>query len=322
MKSLYQELEVPTNASDALLHKQFRVLAYKHTRAHRDEDFGRLNLAYKILSDPYQRSFYDKFGDEYLSALSNSHDSFIYPRLFTSANIAALWLYCFSILLNTAGWFYMSLLFSHYTARNILYIVSPLFLAFFLCNISRTCRSCFKHISFIYYWAAQLIVASCQIGFLSLAVDGLVPYQHALVPAAALEVFIFAYYYWRKDAAQDIPYELYFRYIKGLAVVLFFLPVMSVRFYIPVVLSLLFSAFIYFTWLIPDCLIFVYCFSLDYFTRGGWLFAPALLFLPGLLLVIAGSIFSLYTFKKISKPKSFIHVGCSHLMLEAPEYEV
>ena len=65
----YEILQIPKDADDSLIKKQYRKLALKyHPDKNKDpgaEDmFKKISQCYQVLSDPKKRDLYDKFGEE------------------------------------------------------------------------------------------------------------------------------------------------------------------------------------------------------------------------------------------------------------------
>jgi len=77
-KSLYDTLEVSSNASEAEIKKAYRKLARKyHPDVNKDKDaeekFKEINAAYEILSDKEKKAQYDQYGDSMFGG-QNFHD--------------------------------------------------------------------------------------------------------------------------------------------------------------------------------------------------------------------------------------------------------
>lgn len=85
MKSLYQILGVPENASPAAIKKAYRDLAKQHhpDKGGDDEAFREIAAAYLVLSDPAQRELYDRYGitspaDEWRNAVMHELTKLLY----------------------------------------------------------------------------------------------------------------------------------------------------------------------------------------------------------------------------------------------------
>jgi len=77
-KSLYDTLEISTNASEAEIKKAYRKLARKyHPDVNKEKDaedkFKEINAAYEILSDKEKKEQYDQYGDSMFGG-QNFHD--------------------------------------------------------------------------------------------------------------------------------------------------------------------------------------------------------------------------------------------------------
>jgi curved DNA-binding protein len=77
-KSLYETLEINSNASTSEIKKSYRSLARKYhpdvNKSHNaEEKFKEINGAYEVLSDPKKKSEYDRYGDSMFGG-QNFHD--------------------------------------------------------------------------------------------------------------------------------------------------------------------------------------------------------------------------------------------------------
>lgn len=305
MKSLYEKLEVPTNSSSAFILSKFKALSYRYKKEHREDDLCELNSAYKLLSDPYQRAFYDKFGDQYLSVLSNPLERFIYPRIFTTLNIFACWLFLTSFLLNCTCWFFMNRYFQTYTLANFLYIASMVCPLFLLGNIVYTCWAHISSLSGIIYCIVQAAQFSVQVLIISLSLDGHLSLSPALGLAISIELAFLVYLLVRSKNEVVPVGEKCFYALKSIVVLLYVIPKFPFKLYLPITISLLFSSFVCFTYFIPEGILLFYCGSIDILSRrSGWIL-PLFIYVPGIMLSLLVCVYLALSYKNIPSPRSF-----------------
>ncbi|KAI5170483.1 hypothetical protein PAEPH01_1469 [Pancytospora epiphaga] len=307
MPSLYEILQVPSNAPRELIQRNYKLLSYKYKCESQDERLIQLNYAIKILSDPYQRSFYNLFGEYGLPMLSNPVDSYIYPRIATSYNIFLCFLYIASILFNSTGWGFLYRLFDSYLLINILYIVNPSILIVSCLNLTVIFRKHRSYLRGFYYWCFQLFTSSFEILLISLALDALVPFLIAAVSTFCLETIQFALFLiLRRETIKEDKRELLFRAIKTSAIMLYFIPTFKQRMYIPFIIVFAFGTLIFFTWFILDFLVLLFLFVLNCYCSNpdNSLFSLCILICYNLV-IFSFLFLTMRFYKRIPKPLSF-----------------
>lgn len=123
---LYSYLQVDKNASIETIDKSYKTLAYSYIQSQDTESLQNINTAQQILKDPYKRAFYDKFGDRFISNLSNPSESFFISRLFTTFNIVLMAIFCYLIIAN---YFFLGLIFAFFPNSYPVLKFSPLICA-------------------------------------------------------------------------------------------------------------------------------------------------------------------------------------------------
>ncbi|ELA42303.1 uncharacterized protein VICG_00703 [Vittaforma corneae ATCC 50505] len=129
MPILYESLHVSQNATQEEIEKSYRILTYIYLNSNDKEKLLDLNTAYNVLRDPYNRAFYDKFGDRFVKNLLNPNESYFITRFFTKLNVTLLFTFIYSHIIN---YFFLGSIFMIFTYSNIfrfsLFIFSPILL--------------------------------------------------------------------------------------------------------------------------------------------------------------------------------------------------
>lgn len=308
MRSLYDILEVGTDATDEELRRNYKLLSYKYKCESRDEMLIQINGAVRILSDPYQRSFYDMFGDAAVSTLLKPEDGYAFPRLFSRANLWCLFVYATGILLNATGWFYMYRAFDRYVFINAFFIISPAFLLLIHANLLLTLRRPCPYVARFRFWGTQLVCAALEVLAISLFLDGALSPGFAISAVLSFEILTIIYFISREHAVlREALHEFAFRIGKAILIPLFCIPGFPFRMFVLALLLLLFSVLIVFTLFIVEVPVLLYLLAARLLCdrpSPGWI-AHAI-FIPYNVLAVLSVFCVIRMYRHIPKPGSFL----------------
>lgn len=318
MGSLYDSLQVRTDATDEELRKNYKMLSYRYKCEAKDEKLIQINGAIKILSDPYQRSFYDTFGEIAVNTLLKPEDGYVFPRLFSRANLCCILAYGAAVLFNMTGWFYMYRLFDRYVFRNILFIISPVFLLLIHANLLLTLRRACPYITRFRFWGAQLVLTSLEILAISLFLDGILHPVAAIATVLGFEVATIVYFV-RRDRGMVSARVLVFRICKAALLPLFCIPGFQYRMLIPAALLVLFSTLIFFMLFVVEMPVLAYLIAAQLLCDGrypGWVAHTIFIPYNALALLLVLGVVGVY--RRIPKPGSLLDQRIL-LALESPD---
>lgn len=138
MAILYENLHVHQKATQEEIERSYKMLTHIYLNNNAKEKLVSLNTAYSILRDPYNRAFYDRFGDRFMGNLLNPNESYFITRFFTKLNIAMLLAFIYSYIIN---YFFLESIFMVPIHSNIfrfsLFIFSPILLILIRMQSSR-----------------------------------------------------------------------------------------------------------------------------------------------------------------------------------------
>lgn len=175
MASLYELMHLPTTATDEQIRKRYNVLFHEYSRSRDGRRLADLNSAKSILLDPYQRAFYDTFGENAIQPLLSNELGYFYPRLFTHLNICCVFVFVVLNAVNLVGYFYFFCFFELYLARNMLFVLGPVPLAVVHANISCSIKRHRGKLVCLVYGFVQSYLFSTEVAVASLCLDGVIP---------------------------------------------------------------------------------------------------------------------------------------------------
>lgn len=256
MPILYERLQVPQDSTVEQIERSYRALAYIHMKQRDKSKMVDLNDSYHILRDPYKRSFYDRYGDEYMQSLLSPADSFFITRLLTLRNVYCLIVYVF---LNTANFFFLGLIYKafakHTIFRYMLFISSPLLLVIVSINTSRHLQLRDRNMMRINLCVLMAIFNSISIAILTLKLGILCL---ASVEAA---VNICLFVHTRYDTAVSNRLQR-FTLVKAILMCLYYLGPRYLHYFIPCFVCLGASVFNVLVGVALSMLIFPMCLSI------------------------------------------------------------
>lgn len=190
MPILYDRLQVPQDSAIEQIERSYRALAYMHMKQGDKSKMVDLNNSYSILRDPYKRSFYDRYGDEYMQPLLNSTESFFLTRMLAPGNVYCLLGYAY---MNIINFFFLGLIYKafekHTIFRYILFISSPVLLAVVAINTGRHFHFRDRNMTRLNLCVFMSIFNSISIAILALGLEAL----YLVLAEAAANTYLLVY---------------------------------------------------------------------------------------------------------------------------------
>jgi hypothetical protein len=181
MSSLYDQLDIHHNATLEEIEKAYKIAAYQYTKANNEKALLRCNNALEILKDPYKRSFYDLFGNDHIELLLRPNDGYIFSRLFTKANMAAMLLVIIMLVCNFVFLIYLFKATQYNILRFCLIIASPIPFLLIMLNIKSSLFMFRDELFPLFYCMYCLLFLSASVANIAMLYDHFLNFQIAVL---------------------------------------------------------------------------------------------------------------------------------------------
>lgn len=233
---LYERLQVSQDSTPEQIEKSYRTLAYMYMKQDDRAGMITLNDSYNILRDPYKRSFYDRYGDQYIQSLVSPSDSLFITRVLVPVNISCLLIYAY---LNTVNFFFLGLIckiFKQAIFRYMLFVLSPILLAIVSVRVSKHVDLGDRNMMKFNLCALITMLNSVSIAILTLELGIL------CLAAAEAVANVCLLVYRRRDSELSGSLQR-FMLIKAVLMLLYYLDLSQAHYFIPFLICLGTSVF-------------------------------------------------------------------------------